>query len=622
MTFNENKNMLPGQVVSKNAEQRLEEEIKELKQTVGNLASIITGMVGEIQTGTIEATAGNITDVVSDTVDTNSLTAQSAVIDNQITAGSAVMDSAEISDINADAITSGTIQSNSATIGTVNSTDVNTQNVDTVNGTVTGTMTVNQIDVSDADIDTASIGELETGPVTHRGDEYFPEENKIYGEYLDIEARKAQIKSLITEPATSTNNLVGFNADGKLIPVDASTDPSNLWQASSVTSIKPKDNKTVEAVKVDARTVEADTVTATETETETITVTDSAEIDGTLTVKGDIIQEGSAYETHVEQLFTKKDIIKTRDGAVSGLTTGAYTGFQAEKYDGVNDGQLVFDKTGEARVGDVGDTQPLLTRTEKNQLSEGNILTWDDNNLRATGSQLCNITQNMTNRAITPENNLGLSELPLANWEESAPDGTPVRSDKKLTLNNLFNWIKGKLNIQQTVNTSENPVSSAAVATALQNYDTSSEVDSKISDSIVDSVTTGNMNAVTSNAVSKELTGNYYNKQSIDQLAEYWTLFYGYVDSVRKTYTLNDGRKFSDYSKLIFCICSDVGNIRNSIFIPLDIFKNTNVYLYGHGSGQTVEADFYYKTDTTVDILQDVNTGAPFTAYVRIIGLK
>ena len=70
-------------------------------------------------------------------------------------------------------------------------------------------------------------------------------------------------------------------------------------------------------------------------------------------------KNGSAYETHAEQIYTKDDLIITRDGAVAGLDVGEYSGIQAHLYDGVNDGQLVFDKDGWARVGDVGDLQKL-----------------------------------------------------------------------------------------------------------------------------------------------------------------------------------------------------------------------------------------------------------------------
>ncbi len=96
-----------------------------------------------------------------------------------------------------------------------------------------------------------------------------------------------------------------------------------------------------------------------------------------ITIEGNIIQNGSAYETHAEKLYTKNDMIYTRDGATAALADNAYTGIQAVKYDGTNDGQLVFGKDGVARVGDVGNTQPLATRAEAGALTDGHVLQWD-----------------------------------------------------------------------------------------------------------------------------------------------------------------------------------------------------------------------------------------------------
>ncbi|MBR5174453.1 MAG: hypothetical protein IKW89_00815 [Bacteroidales bacterium] len=119
-----------------------------------------------------------------------------------------------------------------------------------------------------------------------------------------------------------------------------------------------------------------------------IRLTDNPVINGTLQVNGDIIQQGAAYETHAEKIYTTNDYIYMREGAVGGLASGSYAGFQVIKYDGTNDGRLVIDNTGTARVGDVGDEQPLMTREEDNQLTNGSMLRWDGVNHRAmdTGS--------------------------------------------------------------------------------------------------------------------------------------------------------------------------------------------------------------------------------------------
>ena len=106
-------------------------------------------------------------------------------------------------------------------------------------------------------------------------------------------------------------------------------------------------------------------------------------ISGDLNITGDIIQQGAAYETHAEKVYTTNDYIYMRDGAIAGLAAGDYAGFQVKLYDGVNDGRLVIDNSGTARVGDVGDEQPLLTREESANLNNGALLKWDGVNFKA-----------------------------------------------------------------------------------------------------------------------------------------------------------------------------------------------------------------------------------------------
>lgn len=140
----------------------------------------------------------------------------------------------------------------------------------------------------------------------------------------------------------------------------------------------------------------------------------SQTINGTLTINGDIVQNGDAYETHVEQIYTEKDEIITRDGATGGLLVNQLTGIRAKKYDGTNDGQLGFDANGEARVGDVGDTQPLLTRDEIVNLQAGQVLVWDGTNLRAVGS-----SDYVKNTDVASITNFGLIKA----WTSTNEDG-------------------------------------------------------------------------------------------------------------------------------------------------------------------------------------------------------
>lgn len=115
----------------------------------------------------------------------------------------------------------------------------------------------------------------------------------------------------------------------------------------------------------------------------TINLADDITITGDMIIAGDLTVNGTYYTVHAEHVYTEDDYIIMREGAVTGLGSGDYSGFQVKLYDGVNDGRLVIDKSGTARVGDVGDEQPLLTRDEDADLTDGDSLIWDAANSKA-----------------------------------------------------------------------------------------------------------------------------------------------------------------------------------------------------------------------------------------------
>lgn len=99
---------------------------------------------------------------------------------------------------------------------------------------------------------------------------------------------------------------------------------------------------------------------------------------GNLTVSGNISQHGEAYITEAEKVESKDDYIVMRHGNTSALAAGDYSGFEVENYDGSgNKLRLVVDNKGVARVGDVGDEQPIATRSESANLHTGGIMTWN-----------------------------------------------------------------------------------------------------------------------------------------------------------------------------------------------------------------------------------------------------
>ena len=73
-----------------------------------------------------------------------------------------------------------------------------------------------------------------------------------------------------------------------------------------------------------------------------------------------------------------------QDAEVVGLSSETYTGLVAHKYDGTNDGMLVFDSTGTAYVGDKGALQPLATRNlaiDSDNTDHNKMVIWDQENL-------------------------------------------------------------------------------------------------------------------------------------------------------------------------------------------------------------------------------------------------
>lgn len=146
-------------------------------------------------------------------------------------------------------------------------------------------------------------------------------------------------------------------------------------------------------------------------------------VDGDLQVNGNITESGEAYETHAEQIYTKSDLIVSRDGAVAALSPEEYSGILVRKADGTNDVAIAVDSDGNARVGNyelvivysengthffsdpeltnpvtipagitprplagvanryyyagTDDTQPVATREEESSMTDGYGVTWN-----------------------------------------------------------------------------------------------------------------------------------------------------------------------------------------------------------------------------------------------------
>lgn len=180
--------------------------------------------------------------------------------------------------------------------------------------------------------------------------------------------------------------------------------------------------------------------------TNVVTKTGDQTIDGIKTFIGkivadcDIIQNGGNYETHAEQVFTTNDYIVMRDGAVSGLGTGQFSGFQVKKYNGSDDGRLVIDNAGVARVGDIGDEQPLATRDEASNMTSGALVKWDGVN----------------EKMIAPASNIGSDTRPI-----KIVNGEPVEVTDPIIVNKTDTYIERVSAAVGAVVVMDKPVDSA-----------------------------------------------------------------------------------------------------------------------------------------------------------------
>ena len=174
----------------------------------------------------------------------------------------------------------------------------------------------------------------------------------------------------------SGNTAIGTDEANANLDVNGNTDISGTLNADGKTTL----NNDVSIGDATATTPNELTVNATSKLNGNVYIGSQADPKN-LYIEGDIIQSGEPYETHAEKVFTKNNMIITREDATTGLGPGAFTGIEAEKYDGTNNGRLVFDNTGTARVGDVGDEKPLTVRDEINAMTNSHIVGWNNDHI-------------------------------------------------------------------------------------------------------------------------------------------------------------------------------------------------------------------------------------------------
>ena len=110
--------------------------------------------------------------------------------------------------------------------------------------------------------------------------------------------------------------------------------------------------------------------------TEKLYVNECSEFHGPTYFYDNIYQCGETWCTHAQNVYTCSDTITMREGA----TFAGPAQIKVLKYDGTNNGVIYLGKDGTLRVGDETNCQPVLTRSEEKDLSDGHGLIWDAEN--------------------------------------------------------------------------------------------------------------------------------------------------------------------------------------------------------------------------------------------------
>lgn len=99
---------------------------------------------------------------------------------------------------------------------------------------------------------------------------------------------------------------------------------------------------------------------------------------GDVVVQKNLIVKGETIEQAIQVVNSENDFIELRKNNVMPLADGEVSGFEVQNYDGNGSKlRLVVDNKGVARVGDVGDEEPLATRAEDGSLTDGAFMIWN-----------------------------------------------------------------------------------------------------------------------------------------------------------------------------------------------------------------------------------------------------
>lgn len=307
------------------------------------------------------------------------------------------------------------------------------------------------------------------------------------------------------------------------------------------------------------------------------TVTGKKTFSSDVTIGGNLNVTGTTTTVDSTTLQVKDKLIEVAHGNTTSLTTPA--GLVAPKYNGTQDGALVFDNTGTAYVGDVtlnnngdidvanSDLQALATRED---LTDGNLVQWDSSKEALVDSETsisdlnANINSKQTQLSTTQLNavNSGITSAKVSTYDgyNSAINAKYTKPSTGIPKTDLASDVQSSLGKADTALQSHQDISgkltgtkfgSASFDTYIPYTETTSNTAPKYLLSFVnDNGQNGLTYTPTANAVKQATDLKYFSAHASDSQkkpSECLTNGFYYVSSTVNSLTEADGNPFLQY---------------------------------------------------------------------------
>lgn len=119
-------------------------------------------------------------------------------------------------------------------------------------------------------------------------------------------------------------------------------------------------------------------------------ITGNGSVSGNFSISGNLNVTGKETVEEIVNIKSENNFITLRDGAQTAIASGSLSGTKVENYDGLgNDLLFGTDGSGTFRIGDEGGTlEPIATRDEAANLTDGQAMVWDATNQRLVGKTI------------------------------------------------------------------------------------------------------------------------------------------------------------------------------------------------------------------------------------------